>query len=378
MEDRALTYALRKDSGKLVGVNEVANGLACSCLCPECQAPLVAKNKLTNKKAPHFAHASGKACIGGGLESAIHLLAKDILLERRRLYTPPYHFDYNINNLDSLFKHGELIQFDEVLLEQKVPVWEDYIIPDAIGVLKGKQVFIEFARTHFVDEEKKQKLMQTNKAFLEIDLRHLSLNKEEIQFALENPEPVKYWLINPKLDSAYLNELKCKQQKEKKNHLKAMEREKKRAEERREREKQRLAWLEQQKKKGYQVLKKYAFGYVYCPQTNLKLKELENSNFGSHPVIRNIIKGDKWNGEFYGWGRESYVFVGKEKIRVFWEGQSTAERKSAKFLYAGLKTIKETKESYSCSTCKFCIKHDDDDDDECVICSFGAGKAKVQ
>lgn len=96
MEERILTFALGKDLGKLVSVIKVLNGLACNCICPECQAPLVAKNKLTNKKAPHFAHASGNACIGGGLESAIHLFAKDILLERRRLFTQPFHFDYMI------------------------------------------------------------------------------------------------------------------------------------------------------------------------------------------------------------------------------------------------------------------------------------------
>jgi hypothetical protein len=337
MEERILTYGLEKDSGKLVFVTKVPNGLACNCLCPECQAPLVAKNKLTNKKAPHFAHASGKACVGGGLESAIHLLAKDILLESRRLFTPPYHFDYNINNLDSLYKPGELVRFDEVLLEQKVFVREDedYFIPDAIGIIKGRQLFIEFARTHFVDEAKKWKLKQSGVASIEIDLRHLSLSREEIQFALEHAEPVKYWLTNPKLDSVYRRELLARKQKEEKKRRKAKEREKQIAEAKKEKDQARVAWLGQQKKMGYQLLKKYAFGYVYCPLAKLKVKELEKSNFGSHPVIKNIIESGQWNGGFYGRGEKRYVFVGSERVEIFWANQSLAEKKSAKFLYAG-------------------------------------------
>ena len=380
MEERILTYALSKGSGKLVSVAEVPNGLDSNCFCPECQAPLVAKNNFANKKAPHFAHASGKACIGGGLESAIHLLAKDILSERKRLFTPHYHSDYNFNNPDSLYKPGELIHFDEVLLEQRVQIGEDFIVPDAIGIVKGKQVFIEFARTHFVDEVKKWRLKQGRVACIEIDLRHLSLNKEELQFALEHPEPIKYWLINPKLDSAYQKELIIQQQKEEKKRLKSLKKEEERTEAEKRRKKERLVWLDQQKKIGFRVLKKYpsddVFGYkVYCPLAKLKVKELEESNLGAHPLIRKILENGRWNGEFYGRGQKRYVFVGNERTEVFWANQSLAEKKKAKFLYAGLKTIQEIMDVYVCNVCKFCINQDDE---EYVVCSFGAEKTKAQ
>lgn len=54
--DASLVFAQNKH-GELVSINDVANGLACECSCPFCDAPLIARNN-SEKRTSHFAHQS--------------------------------------------------------------------------------------------------------------------------------------------------------------------------------------------------------------------------------------------------------------------------------------------------------------------------------
>ncbi len=48
--------------GDIVYVDNVANGLACGCICPNCETELVAYNNPKNKNANHFQHLSKTKC----------------------------------------------------------------------------------------------------------------------------------------------------------------------------------------------------------------------------------------------------------------------------------------------------------------------------
>ena len=87
MEGDFLTYALN-DSGKMVFVDDVPNGLACNCRCPQGHEPLVAKNG-GEIREHHFAHASGSEC-EGAFETAFHLLAKEIISQEKSVMLPEY------------------------------------------------------------------------------------------------------------------------------------------------------------------------------------------------------------------------------------------------------------------------------------------------
>lgn len=155
MKQKLLTYALQNN--KLVSINEVENGINCNCVCPDCKSPLIAKNNEKNIKAFHFAHTNIEC--EGAYESAIHLLAKKILLEKKEIFTPHY---YGINKngyFDSIFIKGQLIKFEEVRTEVDIRIEDICIRPDIIGYIKEKEVYIEFANTHFIDIEKKVNLL---------------------------------------------------------------------------------------------------------------------------------------------------------------------------------------------------------------------------
>jgi hypothetical protein len=79
-----LVFALR--DGAYAHIDEVPNGLACGCVCEECQATLVARNR-GEILASHFAHAAGEKCGNTG-EAGLTRAAASILAETRRLMLP--------------------------------------------------------------------------------------------------------------------------------------------------------------------------------------------------------------------------------------------------------------------------------------------------
>jgi hypothetical protein len=71
-------------TGRMRGIVEVEQGLACNCECPECGSPLVARKGAV--RVHHFAHR-GASCTTGG-ETALHRMAKQIVADQRRLVLP--------------------------------------------------------------------------------------------------------------------------------------------------------------------------------------------------------------------------------------------------------------------------------------------------
>lgn len=150
-----LTYALNPD-GKLVNIDTVPNGLSCNCVCPGCHETLIAKNG-GEKKEHHFAHKSNKDCPSGN-ETAIHLLAKEIILEE--------------GLIPSISSKGqwEFIKADSIEIEKVI---ED-IKPDIYAVVNGEPVAIEILVTHAVDMIKYNKIQR-------LDLRTIEINLSSVE-----------------------------------------------------------------------------------------------------------------------------------------------------------------------------------------------------
>ena len=81
-KERLLTYTYDK-GGNLIHIDSVENGNNCGCTCPHCKEPLCAKNR-GEIQTHHFSHQSGTDC-EGAYETAVHLLAKKILVECKKL-----------------------------------------------------------------------------------------------------------------------------------------------------------------------------------------------------------------------------------------------------------------------------------------------------
>lgn len=160
--------------GRMASPEEVASGRACNCMCPGCRAPLVAKKGEQN--VWHFAH-DGPGC-STGAETALHLMAKQILADERRIQLPAV--EVSISAVDVF---GELqtvsvvlvgpqdVRYETVQLE----VAKDNRRPDALafGGNVSEEHRIEVFVRHPVDSVKASELEALNCACYEICLNDI-------------------------------------------------------------------------------------------------------------------------------------------------------------------------------------------------------------
>lgn len=194
-----LKYALDKETNRIVGVDDVSNGLECGCLCPDCKQLLIAKNGGT-KREHHFAHYNGLDCIGARM-TALHLLAQQIIADRKMVMLPDYNGSY-------FQKETNCTTFDEILLEN----YCDGLRPDCIGVVYGKdgrdhQLWIEILVTHEVDEKKQKTIKASDVSCIEIDLSDMlktDYTADSVSHRLLEMKCDRKWINCPKYDKINL------------------------------------------------------------------------------------------------------------------------------------------------------------------------------
>ncbi len=161
-------YGLK--DGKLLTASEVDRGLACNCTCPACEHRL--QSHQGQKRAPYFSHYQGSDC-GAGYETALHLLAKEVLLKEMKILLPELKVTSDASiaftgtqlEEKTLVKPWQQITVDSVTLEKRI----GKIIPDVI-VKKGKRVLlVEIKVTHGIDSEKLAYIQEKNLNVIEYD-----------------------------------------------------------------------------------------------------------------------------------------------------------------------------------------------------------------
>lgn len=184
-----LIYALRKH--ELVHVSQVESGLKCDCVCPSCNAKLVARKG--EKVSHHFAHYNAETCTHG-YETSLHLAAKQIISEAKSMWIPAVHLRFSSIKRDELIKNAMQVHVDEVKLEK----WMDTIVPDIIVSAHGKSFIVEIYVTHAIDEVKLAKIRALNISTIEIDLSKFDrqITREDLQRVLLQNVPEKQWKYN--------------------------------------------------------------------------------------------------------------------------------------------------------------------------------------
>lgn len=188
------TYGIHKETLERVHIEAAKNGLKCNCMCPACQADLIARNN-GKKRAQHFAHASGTACKWAG-ETDVHLMAKEILSQKKCLCFPAYKGEAHCVNL-------AMRDFESVTCEPFI----DGKRPDCVCVWKDDDgheinIWVEIKVTHPVDDDKLELIKAQGITCIEIDLKqfanHHKLTDDFEVAVLESAERV--WLNAPFLD----------------------------------------------------------------------------------------------------------------------------------------------------------------------------------
>ena len=172
MTKHYILQALNAD-GKAVYIDNVPNGKNCDCTCAECGGKLIAKNK-GRIKVHHFAHENGNDNIRCS-QTALHLLAKEIIAEEKRIPIP---------------RNGQIDFHQTDSIEQEKFLGD--IIPDLYASCENRPYIVEILVTHEVDEEKLQKIMQHKISAVEIDLSEKTFeSKEDVKVAIYNPQNIK-------------------------------------------------------------------------------------------------------------------------------------------------------------------------------------------
>lgn len=184
-----MQYAIR--DGMLVHIDDVEKGLKCGCLCPACESQLIARKGKV--KVHHFAHYNSEEC-SKGIETTLHLLAKEILAEEMCIKLPSLYLEFDSYKDKELMYKEMTYEFDKVYLEKKF----DNIIPDINLESKGNKLFVEIFVTHDIDEIKLEKIEKLGISSLLIDLSELeySISKDELREILINDVEKKRWIYN--------------------------------------------------------------------------------------------------------------------------------------------------------------------------------------
>lgn len=200
-----LPFGLRDN--KPIHISEIKpgeRGKACKCLCPHCKGQLIAK--LGDIRIHHFAHTL-EDC-GHGLETGLHLFAKKIIVEHKRLFLPPVIASVGFQR-ETIFE-AKMVEFDEVIPEEYFHNFK----PD-LRLRKGSlNLIVEIAVTHKVDDEKLSKIRLANVSALEISLDPSDFQGTEVnlpaltQRIIEQTQD-KEWLFNV---HASTRELKMRQE----------------------------------------------------------------------------------------------------------------------------------------------------------------------
>lgn len=160
------------EKGKSVFVDDVPNGKNCGCHCKECGGALIARQG--NIKAHHFAHISGNDSIKCS-QTALHLLAKEIITEEKRI---------------PIFLNGSIIFVNVDFIEQEKNLGD--IIPDLYTEYNGTPIAIEIFVSHAIDEIKLEKIQKHNLTTFEINLSNCDFEtKDDVKRAIYDWRNIK-------------------------------------------------------------------------------------------------------------------------------------------------------------------------------------------
>ena len=253
------------ETGERIFVSDVSPGecILPRVVCPECETPLQAKKG--HQTIHHFAHMpvtgperkSGESVnrhktysCSSSYESHIHLLAKKILIEQKRLLLPKTDFVEMLKNMvkyrrlsdqakvsfySVLYKESEglttfksMVNFCTMELEKTIKRNEDskkgYFRADILGSVKGNtgvnhNLIIEIAVTNKVNWYKKRKIKDAKTSALEImvdkkKVKTFENEKQWIDYIVETAP--RRWIFNSKQErvrkdfSAYLGKVQRK------------------------------------------------------------------------------------------------------------------------------------------------------------------------
>lgn len=187
-----IPFGLRQRDGRMITPEEAEQGADCGCVCPVCGGALVAKKGKV--RIHHFAHAQDCSCTSGG-ETALHMMAKQILLDRAKIMLPPV-VAQTLKGPVKLVP-VRMVQLRNIRLEKE----HDGIIPDVSAETDEGPLFVEIYVTHAVDAEKTQRIATLGVNTIEVDLSNTlrNLSKNVLESCVIAGAANRKWIWNAQM-----------------------------------------------------------------------------------------------------------------------------------------------------------------------------------
>jgi len=206
----ALRVPFGLKDGRALAPSEVAKGKACGCVCPSCGTPLAAKARASRKRRAHFAHMAGTDC-RTGLETGIHLRAKQLIADRLRLFLPAWDGwppdmpnPPSSRDIEGVRHEGFRIDFPgkvTSLVSAEMEARLGGYVPDILARDDEGGLLIEIRVTHAVGETKAERVAADGWRLLEIDLsgmdRDLPHDPEAFEWTVLEDPAIRHWVSHP-------------------------------------------------------------------------------------------------------------------------------------------------------------------------------------
>lgn len=191
-------------AGRLVDASSVKRGLACGCVCPQCQSPLVAKQG--EVYIHHFAHHNRRAC-DNALVASILFAARQELSESTGGITAKREAEYGGERLSKL---GREVNWQVETVAKNWPVDHDGQEPDlvvaiashrmAILVEIASRVFPTSLSLHYKQHNLPCMVISLNAVLTQLVDYQKSISLETLNRLLLREPSCRYWLWHPKVD----------------------------------------------------------------------------------------------------------------------------------------------------------------------------------
>ena len=180
--------------GRIVVARDLPKHAPGPFLCAACRSPVLLRQGAM--RAWHFSHRPGTDC-ANGFETALHLLAKQILLEHRQLRVPAL-VCMDESSLDDDVKvcDERIIRWDAAGELEK---WMDGIRPDFVADCGAQMLIVEVVVTHAPDANKLAQFDRLAMPALEINLSDVERNitVDAITHRIIHTVTGKRWLFYP-------------------------------------------------------------------------------------------------------------------------------------------------------------------------------------
>lgn len=200
MQGTKIPFGERDDV--LLRAFEVANGLACNCICPGCRKPLVAANGGL-KVIPHFRHAQAEDC-SRGYKEGVRRAAVALIATQQRLTLPAYYHQINATTHSGSTLRSDVTFPSEVILADNVVRFVDLgtVRAHAVVTKAERQLLVWIKVSSRTQHERHQRLASIGTSAIEIDLSRLTLE------LINDPATFEYAVLSNSDNRSWIRSLR--------------------------------------------------------------------------------------------------------------------------------------------------------------------------